>query len=216
MTVKNLRIMSLLLTLTLTQLVDLTFTIPQAFGMTLDDQTLVYDSYAAERIGDIPKAVAKMVAILQNNPTDYFVHLRLGWLFYIQKKYKNSIDHYSGAFNATPSSIESLLGLSLVYYSTASYDKAAKACSLLLQRDPKNHTGLQRIITSQIQLRDFVHALENSNTATELYPTDPVFLEQKAYLLKETGKPEEAKATLAILLLVSPQNAYARAQATAK
>lgn len=47
-------------------------------------------------------------------------------------------------------------------------------------------------------------------TASKLYPADPVFLEQEGFALMQLGKTAEAKKTLNKLLLVSPGNVYAR------
>lgn len=184
-----------------------------AYALTLEEKTIVYDSYALEKAGSLDKSIEKMNLIYQRNPNDYFVNLRLGWLFFIDKKYKNSEDHYERAFKSDAESIEPLLGLSTLYLATAAYDKVVKVSLIVLKKDPANYKVLQSFITSEIRLKNYKYALTYANWALKLYPTDPVFLEQRAYVVQESGMSKELlPETLSLLLLVSPENAYARSQ----
>lgn len=191
-------------------------TVGSAHALNLEEQTLVYDSYALEKTGDIPKAIEKMVLALQKSPKDYYCNIRLGWLFFLNKKYKNSLDHYSQAYSIEKNSLEPLLGMSQVYQAAEAHPKTKKACELVLAKDPKNYICLQRLIFAEIQMKEFTPALASAKLAHELYPTDPVFLEQYAVLLKQNSQESEAKTILSLLLLVSPQNEYARSQLVAK
>jgi tetratricopeptide (TPR) repeat protein len=188
----------------------------QAKALTVEQQASVYDSYAFERAGDFSHAMERMVQVFKQSPSDYFVNLRLGYLFYTLKKYKNSADHYERAVQLNTASIEPLLGLTQVYLASETYDKVIKACSSILQKDPRNYTALQRLITSEIRLKDYAHADAHAGEALKLYPTDAIYLEQRAFALKELGKANDAKAILSTLLLVSPQNEYARSQIITK
>jgi tetratricopeptide (TPR) repeat protein len=184
----------------------------QAFALSVEEQTMVLESYSAEKVGNIPSAIEKMVRAFQNNQNDYYINLRLGWLFWLDKKYKNSIDHYGRAQTTLPSSLEPLLGLSLVNSTIGDYTATAKAAEQILARDSKNYYGLQRLVTAHIQLKQLKPALSRAEQGLALYPTDPIFLEQKGFVQKELGNQAGAKETLNYLLLVSPQNGYARTQ----
>ncbi|MBI4676500.1 MAG: tetratricopeptide repeat protein [Elusimicrobia bacterium] len=171
---------------------------------------LLYDSYAAEARGDNEAAISRMVTLLGTQPDDYLVHYRLGWLFSRVKKYKNAIDHYMRAAKAAPGSLEPWLALSLLNLDIGSYDVALGASNALLSRDPKNYYGLLRSAAALQALKRHEEALAATDQALELYPLDTLLLEKKGYLLRELGRVSESDQTLVQLLLLSPQNAYAK------
>ena len=53
-------------------------------------------------------------------------------------------------------------------------------------------------------------ALAATDKGLELYPMDALFLEKKGYLLKALGRSKESDQTLEQLLILNPQNAYAK------
>ncbi|MBI2711356.1 MAG: tetratricopeptide repeat protein [Bdellovibrio sp.] len=181
-----------------------------AWALNMEDRMAIYDSYALEGQGAIAKAIDKVTGALSRNKTDYFLNYRLGWLFYLAKKYKNSVEHYQQAGNIVTTSVEPWLGASLVYVMSGEYGLSVRMCAEALKRDPQNYTCLQRSVFSWIQLKDYHNALEKVNVALKLYPTDAVFLEQKVAVLQASGKPDEAKDIATVLITVSPKNAYAK------
>jgi tetratricopeptide (TPR) repeat protein len=181
-----------------------------AWAVSLDDRVALYDSYTLEGQGLITKAIEKVTGVLSRNQTDYFVNYRLGWLFFLEKKYKNSIEHYQKAANLVPTSIEPWLGASYVYVMTGDYSNSVRTCAEALKRDPQNYTCLQRTTLSLIRLKDYSGAIEKANISLKLYPTDLVFLEQKVFALKESGHADEAKDIASALITLSPRNVYAK------
>ena len=182
---------------------------PVASALTPESQNLLLSSYTLEAQGIISDAIAKTVAVYKSEPNDYLVNLRLGWLFYLDKKYKNSMEHYVRAAYAAPYSVEPLLGLSQTELTVEDYSKTAETCKLIVKLDPGSYLGHQRLIRALLKLKLFAQAAEVSDQALVTYPTDPIFLEQKGFALKEQGKTEEAYRVLSYLLLVSPSNTYA-------
>ena len=63
---------------------------------------------------------------------------------------------------------------------------------------------------ASLKLKSYAPALAKVEYILKAYPLDPVFLEQKAFGLAETGKKEEAKEVIRQLILISPSNAYAK------
>jgi tetratricopeptide (TPR) repeat protein len=151
-----------------------------------------------------------MISLLNTQTDDYLVNYRLGWLFSRAKKDKNAIDHYEAAAKASPLSLEPWLALSLLHLNLGNHRQALEACAALLDRDPKNYFGLLRSAAAHQGLKKNSLALAVTDQALALYPLDTLFLEKKAYLLRELGKTEESDQVLAKLILLSPQNPYAR------
>jgi tetratricopeptide (TPR) repeat protein len=181
-----------------------------AHALTFESQTQLSASYSDEAQGLIHAAVEKMAMVFKAEPGDYLVNLRLGWLFFLEKKYKNSLDHYTRAAYQAPYSVEPLLGLSQTLLAAEEYARALETCKLILKLDPGSYLGHQRTVQAQIKLKQFANAVDTSTQALLTYPTDPVLLEQRGFALRELGRDEEAVKTLTYLLLVSPHNAYAR------
>ena len=190
-------------------LISLIFT-QNLWAISVDDHQAIYVSYLSEGQGKIADAIGKLTSIYQKNPNDYFVNYRLGWLFSLEKKYKNSVDHYKKAADLSPASIEPWLALSSLSINLADWTQARKYAEEILERTPTNYYGQLRYIQAQIQLKEFDKALTKAEAALKLYPTDKIFLEQKAFSLAKLNRVEAAKMAILDLLLVDPQNIYAK------
>jgi len=174
------------------------------------DTMNVYESYSYEAKSQTTLAIEKMTQVLGTNPTDYFVHLRLGWLFYLERKFKNASTHYKKAIEIRPSSIEAKQGLMLVSQVSGDFESTVIVGELLLKIDPLNYLANQRTISAYIQLKSFNKAVKRAKMMTEVYPTDPIFLEQLAFALVQSGKKDQAQHIVSELILLSPSNEFAR------
>jgi tetratricopeptide (TPR) repeat protein len=181
-----------------------------AFCLTVNEQTEIYDSYAAEAKGNYDSAIQKMVKIQAANQDDYFVNNRLGYLFSMNKKYANALIHYQKAAQQKPTSLEPLLGMSLTAYYAGDDAKVITTSKEIFKVDAKNYYGLLRMAGAQIRLKDFDGALKTSSEGLKFYPLDPILLEQKAVALNTLGKVADAKHVAQDLILVSPSNFFAK------
>lgn len=181
-----------------------------ALAITPDQQTVIYESYSLEALGKYGDAIGKMSKVLEQNPEEYFVHYRLGWLFSMDQKYALSSSHYLIAAKLKPASLEPWLALSLLSINLGDWKSAKRESTELLKRNSFNYYGNLRLIVASIQLKEYEIGLEKVNFILSNYPLDSIFLEQKAYILSAQGRKEEAKKVVIDLLLVSPSNAWAK------
>ena len=181
-----------------------------AFAFTQEESSLVNESYRLEASKDYVQAISKMTKVLGENKSDYFVNFRLGWLYNLVKKYDKTTEYYEQAAKSAPESLEPWLALSILNLNLGSNEKLLNVTEEILKRAPTNYYGLQRGATACIKLKKFELGLTKVNKALEMYPTDTIFLEQKGYILKQMNKSSEAKKVLEFLLLLSPENAYAK------
>ena len=181
-----------------------------SFAVSVEDHPLVYESYSLEAVGKYSQAIEKMTLILAKRSDDYFVNYRLGWLFSLHKKYKNAAEHYKNAAKINPTSLEPWLALSLLSVNLGVWPSAVTYSEEILKRNVDSYYGNLRYIMASIQLKSYANALEKVDSILKSYPTDVIFLEQKAFVLAELGKTDAAKKVILDLLLLSPENVYAR------
>jgi tetratricopeptide (TPR) repeat protein len=181
-----------------------------SFAISVEEHTAVYETYTLEAQGKYGKAIEKMTKMLEGKSDDYFINYRLGWLFSLEKKYKNSVDHYKKAAASNPKALEPWLALSLLHLNLLDYKNVMNYADEVIKRDPESYYGNQRYILAALRLKEYSSALEKVDEILKAYPTDAVFLEQRAFALGESGNYELAKKAVADLLLVSPSNAYGK------
>jgi len=72
-----------------------------AFGLSYDEiKNAYYRSYQYEKSGNYEDAIKSLMPVYNKYPDGYTLNLRLGWLYYLNKKYANSIYHYEKAMTS--------------------------------------------------------------------------------------------------------------------
>lgn len=182
----------------------------QAKELTLPEKATLYESYAFEARLKYEEAAKKIGNLYETHKDNYFLNMRLGNLYSLAKKASQSVGYFQRAATISPGSLEPWLALAQLHVNTGDYKKAEAVCWELLKRDRENYHGLMHMAMSMIALKKYSDALSKVEDAMKLYPLDPTFLEQKGYLLVKENKMDAARETLGLLLLISPQNAYAK------
>lgn len=96
--------------------------------------------YESEKKFDL--ALSEMEKIKDNLADDYFTNLRLGWLYYNNKKYQESIKFYNKAFSLSNNkSVEALLGLTYPYDALSKTDEIISIYKKVLEIDNNNYTA---------------------------------------------------------------------------
>ena len=87
-------------------------------------------------------ALKEMEKIQNDFAEDYLTNLRLGWLYYNNKKYTESIKFYNEAFRLTSNKgVESLLGLTYPYDALGKTDDLIEIYKKVLEIDNNNYTA---------------------------------------------------------------------------
>ena len=171
---------------------------------------IYYKSYNYEKMGDYKDAIKVLIPLYEKYPNGYTINLRLGWLFYLDKKYKNAIKHYQKASLIAPYSVEPKLGLTRVYLAIENYNEALKVGNLILRNDYYNYYGNYYEAEALIGIKDYKNALSIINKMLLLYPTSVLFLNLlgKVYYLE--GKKDLAKKVFENVLILDPNNVMAK------
>ena len=175
-----------------------------------DIQKIYLNSYNYEKMGDYKDAIKVLIPLYQRYPNGYTINLRLGWLFYLDKKYSNSIKHYQKASMVYPYSIESKLGLMRDYLALEDYKKALNEGNIILKSDYYNFYGNYYEAVALKNMKDYKSTLSIANKMLSLYPTSVLFLNLIGEVYYLEGKKELAKKIFKDVLILDPNNVLAK------
>jgi tetratricopeptide (TPR) repeat protein len=174
-----------------------------------DIKTQYFKSYDYEQMGKYGEAIKVLAPLYNKYPKGYTLNLRFGWLFYLDKKYNDSIKYYTEASLINPYALDPRLGLIRVYLDTYSYSKAESVSYELLKIDYYNYYANLYITKALIAQKKYEIALKIINKMLALYPTDISYLEQLAIAYKATNSKYLEKLYEDILIL-DPNNVLVR------
>ena len=175
-----------------------------------DIQQIYYKSYNYEKMGDYKDAIKTLIPLYNKYPKGYTINLRLGWLFYLNKKYTNSIKHYQKASLVKPYSVESKLGLMKDYIAMQNYKNALKVGNLILKEDYYNYYGNYYEILALKGIKDYKNALKLTNKMLALYPTSVLYLNSLGEIYYVSSKKDLAKKIFEDVLILDPNNVFAK------
>jgi tetratricopeptide (TPR) repeat protein len=168
------------------------------------------NSYNYEKIGDYKDAIKVLIPIYKKYPNGYTLNLRLGYLFYLNKNYKNAISYYQKASLILPNSFEPKLGLMRVYLTMKNYQNVTNIGYSILKIDLYNYYANLYIINSLINQKKYDNALSLVNKMLTIYPTDITYLVKLAKIY-EIKNPNYAKEIYEnSILILDPNNVAAK------
>ena len=172
-------------------------------------KTSYFKSYDYEKVGRYQEAIKVLVPLYNKYPNGYTLNLRFGWLFYLNKNYKDGITYYNKAALLKPYSIEPKLGLIKIYLNMYQYQKAETVGNAILKVDYYNYYGNFYTIKALIYQKKYASALKISKKMLAIYPTDITFLEELATIYKAT-KSQYLQQVYEDILILDPNNVLVR------
>jgi len=183
------------------------FTLSLVFSQNI--QLSYYKSYNYEKMGDYKDAIKSLIPVYKMYPKGYTLNLRLGYLFLLDKKYQNSLEHYKKATIVAPYSIESKLGLVKNYLQMNKIDNALAITNSIIKMDYYNYYGNFYQLLALKGKKENTEAIKVANKMLALYPTDILFLQEMAKLQYKENKNKGIKIFKDILIL-DPNNIIAK------
>ncbi len=169
-----------------------------------------YRSYQYEKTGDYENAIKSLMFVYNEYPDGYTVNLRLGWLYYLMKKYANSVFHYKKAIKVAPYSVEAKLGYTLPLLAQKKFSEVESICYQIINTDFYNYYGNLRLSYALRMEKKYETAVKIAQKMLTLYPTDVNFLVELALSQFALGKKEEAKKIFLDVLILDPENITAK------
>jgi len=168
-----------------------------------------FKSYDYEQMGKYDEAIKVLSPLYQKYSNGYTLNLRFGWLFYLDKKYKDAIKYYQKASLLNTYALNPKLGLIRIYLDTQHYVKAEKVAQELLKIDYYNYYANLYMTNALLSQKKYKAALKNIQKMLAIYPTNVSFLEQLALVYKATDSKYLQKVYEDILIL-DPNNVLVR------
>lgn len=159
-------------------------------------------SYKYERQKKYSLAIKSMGV---QNKKQYFYHLRLGWLLFLDQKYRNSINHYVEALKLKPNSVNAAQGKVNALIALGLEDDAVNALQKLHK---KNNVNLQismmlaKLLIKKGKTYDaYVVALQ----AYENYPENLIVLKSLMKSTQILGLKDYSLYKMEFELIVPPE-----------
>lgn len=167
-------------------------------------------SYDYEKMENYEDAIKAIYPVYKAFPDTYTVNLRLGWLYYLNGSYANSISHYKASMKACPNAVEAMLGLTLPLMAQGKWQDTEKQLHYLTSIDFFNYYGNLRLAISLKHQNKNNEAIKITEKMLSIYPSDVSFLQEKAEnhaILKDF---HGAHITFQSVLILDPNNIPAK------
>ena len=165
---------------------------------------LYQQSFSLETSGDYAGALARMDEIANKGETDYLLHLRRGWLLYLNGRYADSVDAYEAAVTLQPRSAEAMAGQTLPLMALRRWTDAETTCQKLLAVAPGNCLGMSRLAWAQFSAGKYAEAEAAYRNVLVQYPSDNDMRAGLGWSLLRQGKSSEARAAFKTVLRTVP------------
>ncbi len=149
----------------------------------LDVQKIYQESYRFEKMQDYKDAIKVLKPLLHKDPNNYILNLRLAWLSFQSKAYKDAVEYYQRASILRPKSFEPKLGLARLFLQIGKYDKAFDISNTILKQDYYNYYANYYAGAAMLAIQP-KKSKEIAMKMLELYPSDRLFLKLLAKSLQ--------------------------------
>jgi tetratricopeptide (TPR) repeat protein len=168
--------------------------------------TAFKESHGHEAKKNYTKAVESLLKVYDDS---YEMNMRIGWLYYNAKNYKESVKYYEKAVAQMSYSIEAKFGLVNPLAELGEWVKVAKQYYDILKIDPQNSIVNYRLGLILFYKPDYELAYKLFEKVVNLYPFDYDGLLMFAWTNYYLGKFREAKILFNKVLLLSPDDSSA-------
>ena len=181
----------------------LLFLVPASAGAA-NPTELFQQSFTLETAGSYAAALDRMDRLQGSGEDGYLLHLRRGWLLYLNGRYADSVEAYRKAVAAAERSAEARVGLSLPLMALHRWADAEQVCRELLAIAPGNYTGMSRLAWILFSSGRYADAEQAYREVLVQYPSDNDLRSGLGWSLLRQGRTKEARAAFDEVLQVVP------------
>jgi len=169
-----------------------------------------YKSYNYEKMANYTDAIKAILTVYNEYPEGYTVNLRLGWLYYLNQNYANSLERYEKAIKISPYSIEAKLGHLLPLLAQERYGDVEKEAFQILNVDYYNYYGNMRLVFALRMQQKLDMAEKIALKMLAIYPIDISFLTEYGLIKFARGEKDTAVKLFYDILILDPENVTAK------
>ncbi|MCE1188663.1 MAG: tetratricopeptide repeat protein [Ignavibacteria bacterium] len=164
-----------------------------------------------EKKGDYQKAISELQSAYEENKGSYLYNLRLGWLYYSVKDYKNSRKYYSTAISINKTSLEALYGSTYPMAAQGEWGEIQKTYIEILKLSPNEYLANLRLGQIYLNSSDFLNAKKHLEKAWNAYPGyyEPNLSLGYTYYYLGNGKKAQELLTNALMVSANDSTALA-------
>jgi tetratricopeptide (TPR) repeat protein len=184
---------------------------PAVFSGKQDNRIAAFNnSIAQAEKGNYSEAIKELTNIYSNYSNDYLMNLRLGYLYYLTKKYDESIKYYSKAVELKKyQCVEAYLGQILPLAAKEKWNDVALIYEKILSLDPNNYTANLRMGQILMNRKEYKSADQYFAKVYRLYPSDYETNLSYGWNLFYLNRKSEAKERFIYVLMVSKDDVSA-------
>ena len=195
-----------LITVTLLLCISFVFAEELAF----DDIKESYEkSFNYEAKEKYEKAIKALQDVYNSYPQTYTVNYRLGWLYYLNGKYANSLEHLETALTANTYSVEVMNTINLVYVAQEDWVKSEEQSVKILKIDYYNFYANYYYSMALKMQGKYGLAVKVNRKMLEIFPSSVTFLQELAENLFLNNETAESKTVFESILILDPDNTVA-------
>lgn len=167
-------------------------------------QSTFYKSYDLEKASNYTAAIAELKKVYKAE--DYFVNIRLGWLYYLAKNNQESLKYYQRAILLKPSSVEARFGCVKPLSSMELWDLVKEQYTAILRVDPNNTRASYWLGVIYYNRKEYSKSLKLFEKVVTLFPLDYDSVIMLAWTKYRMGRKAEAKTLFNHALTLIPND----------
>ena len=165
---------------------------------------LYQQSFNLESAGSYAEALSRMDQLAAAGEDGYLLHLRRGWLLYLNGRYADAVEAYGVAVQRSPGSVEARLGQTLPLMALKRWTEAEQACRAVLNLAPGNYLAMSRLAYVLFSQGKFEPAEQAYRDVLAQYPSDNDMRSGLGWSLLRQGRNDAAKAAFDEVLETVP------------
>jgi tetratricopeptide (TPR) repeat protein len=167
-------------------------------------QNTFYKSYDLEKASNYAGAIAELKKVYKAD--DYFVNIRMGWLYYLAKNNAESLKYYQNAIRLKPRAVEAKFGCVKPLSAMEMWDAVKDQYLAILRIDPSNTRAAYWLGVIYYNRKDYAKADKLFETIVSLYPLDYDSVIMLAWTRLREGRKPDAKTLFNHALTLVPND----------
>ena len=166
-------------------------------------------SYKYEALGKYSESILSLNDLEKKYPNSYTVNYRIGWLYYLNKNYANSLKYLKKAKQIIPDSFDIMNIFCLIYNVREDWENLEAEAAKIIKIDYYNLNANYWFAVALKMQKKYDDAEKICNKVLAIYPTLTSFLALQAEINYYAGKYETSYVLFSNLKVIDSNNKVA-------